>query len=154
MPHWERWRCGKRLPRPINERTYQGGLTYNGHPMSLAAAMATIQVMQEEHLVERAAQTGQVMADMLAELVERHPSVGDVRSIGLFGVVELVRNRQTKEPMAPFNGSSAEMDRLRKYLVGSRRFSIYSLAYGTFDPAADHHSRAVARGVFGPRSRA
>lgn len=100
-----------------NERTYQGGLTYNGHPVSLAAAVATIQVMQEEHLVERAAQTGQVLSDMLAELVERHPSVGDVRSIGLFGVVELVRNRQTKEPMAPFNGSSVEMDRLRKFLL-------------------------------------
>lgn len=99
-----------------NERVYQGGLTYNGHPVSLAAAIATIQVMQEDGLVERAAQTGQVMADMLAEFVERHPSVGEVRSIGLFGVIELVRSRKTKEPMAPFNGSSAEMTKLRKFL--------------------------------------
>jgi taurine---2-oxoglutarate transaminase len=57
------------------------------------------------------------MADMLAELVERHPSVGDVRSIGLFGVIELVRDRQTKQPMAPFNGASPEMTRLRKHLL-------------------------------------
>jgi taurine--2-oxoglutarate transaminase len=98
------------------DRTFQGGLTYNGHPMSLAAAIATIQVMQDEKIVERSAQTGEVMADMLAELVERHPSVGEVRSIGLFGVIELVRNRQTKEPMAPFNGSSPEMVRLKKYM--------------------------------------
>lgn len=101
----------------FNERVYQGGLTYNGHPISLAAAIATIQVMQEEHLVERAAQTGVVMSDMLAELVERHPSVGEVRSIGLFGVIELVRNRQTREPLVPYNGTSPEMDRLRKTLL-------------------------------------
>ena len=99
------------------ERVFQGGLTYNGHPVSLAAAVANIQVMQEDRIVERAAQTGEVMADMLSELVERHPSVGDVRSIGLFGVIELVRNRETKQPMAPFNGSSAEMGRLRKFML-------------------------------------
>lgn len=101
----------------FNDRVYQGGLTYNGHPISLAAAIATIQVMRDDHLVEKSAKTGEVMADMLAELVERHPSVGEVRSIGLFGVIELVRNRETKEPMAPFNGSSVEMTRLRKYLL-------------------------------------
>jgi taurine---2-oxoglutarate transaminase len=109
----------------FNERTYQGGLTYNGHPISLAAAIATIQVMQQDQLVERAAQTGAVMADMLAELVERHPSVGEVRSIGLFGVIELVRNRQTREPMAPFNGSSPEMTHLRKALLDQGVF-LYS----------------------------
>jgi len=101
----------------FNERTYQGGLTYNGHPISLAAAIATIEVMKDERIVERAAETGQLMADMLAELVERHPSVGEVRSIGLFGVIELVRNRRTKEPMAPYNGTSPEMNRLKKYLL-------------------------------------
>ncbi len=101
----------------FSERVFQGGLTYNGHPISLAAAVANIQVMQADQIVERAARTGEVMADMLSELVERHPSVGDVRSIGLFGVIELVRNRQTKQPMAPFNGSSAEMGRLRKFML-------------------------------------
>ncbi len=101
----------------FDERVYQGGLTYNGHPISLAAAIATIEVMKDERIVERAAETGQVMADMLAELVERHPAVGEVRSIGLFGVIELVRNRQTREPMAPFNGSSVEMNRLKKFLL-------------------------------------
>jgi taurine---2-oxoglutarate transaminase len=101
----------------FKERVYQGGLTYNGHPISLAAAIACIEVMQSDHLVERAAETGQVLTDLLAELVERHPSVGDVRSIGLFGVIELVRSRKTKEPMAPYNGSSAEMTALKKYLL-------------------------------------
>ena len=101
----------------FDERVYQGGLTYNGHPISLAAAAAVIEVMQQDHLVEQAAQTGQVMADMLAELVERHPSVGEVRSIGLFGVIELVKNRQTREPLAPYGGSSPAMNAVRQYLL-------------------------------------
>jgi taurine---2-oxoglutarate transaminase len=101
----------------FNERTYQSGLTYNAHPISLAAAIANIQVIQNDRLVEKAAETGQVMADMMCELYDRHPSIGEIRSIGLFGVMELVRNRETKEPMAPFNGSSSEMTALRKKLL-------------------------------------
>lgn len=101
----------------FNEREFVGGLTYNGHPISLAAAAAVIEAMQEDRLVEKAAETGVVMAEMLAELVERHPSVGEVRSIGLFGAIELVRDRQTKEPMAPFNHSSPEMTSLRNFLL-------------------------------------
>ncbi len=101
----------------FNDRVYEGGLTYNGHPISLAAAAAVIEVMHADHLVERAAEIGQVMADMLAELKDRHPSIGEVRSIGLFGVVELVRNRQTKEPMAPFGGTSQTMAQLKKFML-------------------------------------
>jgi taurine--2-oxoglutarate transaminase len=101
----------------FNEKVFEGGLTYNGHPISLAAAVATIEVMKEDHLVDRAAQTGQVLADMLAELKDRHPSIGEVRSIGLFGVIELVRNPKTKEPMAPYGGNSPEMAALKKKLL-------------------------------------
>ena len=100
----------------FRDRVYQGGLTYNGHPISLAAAIATIQVMQSDHLVERAAKTGRVLADMLAELKDRHPSIGETRSIGLFAAIELVRNPQTREPLAPFGQSSPEMNALRAYL--------------------------------------
>lgn len=106
----------------FNEKAYEGGLTFNGHPVSLAAAIANIKVIQEDGLIERARQTGAVMADMLAELVERHPSVGEVRSIGLFGVIELVRNRATKEPMAAFNQTSTEMAGLRKYILDQGLF--------------------------------
>jgi taurine--2-oxoglutarate transaminase len=101
----------------FDEHEYQGGLTYNGHPISLAAAIAVIQVMQQDHLVEKAKETGKVMADMMAELADRHPSIGDYRSIGLFGILELVKDRKTKEPMAPFNGSSAEMAAFKKYTL-------------------------------------
>ncbi|MGB9521776.1 MAG: aminotransferase class III-fold pyridoxal phosphate-dependent enzyme, partial [Anaerolineales bacterium] len=79
----------------FNDRVYQSGLTYNAHPISLAAAIANIQVMQEDHLVEWAAQMGNVLRRKLIDLGENHPSVGEVRSIGLFGVIELVRNRKT-----------------------------------------------------------
>lgn len=101
----------------FNERVYEGGLTFNGHPVSLAAAIANIQVMKLDHLIENARNTGKVMADMLAELVERHPSVGDVRSIGLFGVIELVKNKATREPLAPWNKTSPAMASVRKYML-------------------------------------
>jgi len=86
----------------FNERVYQGGLTYNAHPLSLAAAIANIKVMKDDRLIERAAALGPVFHRFLSELGEQHPSVGEVRSLGLFGVIELVRDRQTKTPMAPF----------------------------------------------------
>ena len=106
-----------KIAHAFDEREFVGGLTYNGHPISLAAAAAVIGVMKDERLVERAAESGAVMAEMMAELVERHPSVGEVRSIGLFGAIELVRSRKTKEPMAPYNGSSVEMTALRWQLL-------------------------------------
>lgn len=101
----------------FNDRVYQGGLTYNGHPVSLAAAIANLHVMQSDHLVEKARETGKVMADLLAELVERHPSVGEVRSIGLFGVIELVKNKKTREPLSPWNQTNAVMKAVDHYLL-------------------------------------
>jgi taurine--2-oxoglutarate transaminase len=101
----------------FKDKVYEGGLTYNGHPISLAAAIATIEVMQADHLVDKAAETGAVLADMLVELSGRHPSIGEARSIGMFGVIELVRDRKTRQPMAPFNGSSPEMAALKKAVL-------------------------------------
>jgi taurine--2-oxoglutarate transaminase len=101
----------------FDEHAFESGLTYTSHPVSLAAAVANIHVMREERIVEHAAAMGPVLKRMLTDLGEAHPSVGEVRSIGLFGIVELVKNRETKEPMAPWNGSSAEMTALRKYCL-------------------------------------
>ncbi|MGE5123323.1 MAG: aminotransferase class III-fold pyridoxal phosphate-dependent enzyme, partial [Acidobacteriaceae bacterium] len=100
-----------------NNNVYQGGLTYTAHPISLAAAIANIGVMQEDHVVEHAHEMGPVLHRMLADLGEQHPSIGEVRSIGLFGVIELVRDRKTREPLTPWNGSSPEMVSLRKSLL-------------------------------------
>lgn len=101
----------------FNEKVYQGGLTYNSHPISLAAAIANIQVMQDEKLVEHAAEMGTVLHRWLTDLGEQHPCVGEVRSLGLFGILELVKNRKTREPLAPFNGNSPEMVALRKFML-------------------------------------
>lgn len=101
----------------FNEKVYEGGLTYNGHPISLAAAIAVIEVMQQDRLVEKAKISGEILKNMLQNLKARHPSVGDVRSIGLFAAIEVVKNQQTKEPAAPFGGSSPEMSALRQYLL-------------------------------------
>jgi taurine--2-oxoglutarate transaminase len=101
----------------FDEQAFESGLTYTSHPVSLAAAVANIQVMREERIVERAAAMGPVLKRMLTDLGEAHPSVGEVRSIGLFGIIELVKNRETKEPMAPWNGSSPEMTSLKKYCL-------------------------------------
>lgn len=101
----------------FDERVYQSGLTYTAHPVSLAAAVANIQVMREERIVEHAAAMGPVLNRMLRALGEAHPSVGEVRNIGLFGILELVRDRKTKEPMAPWNSTSAEMTAFRQYCL-------------------------------------
>ncbi|MEW5830457.1 MAG: aminotransferase class III-fold pyridoxal phosphate-dependent enzyme, partial [Chloroflexota bacterium] len=98
-------------------KVFEGGLTYTAHPVSLAAAVANIEVMRQDQLVEHAAGLGPVLNRMLKDLGESHPSVGEVRNIGLFGILELVRDRKTKEPMAPWNGSSPEMTALRKYCL-------------------------------------
>lgn len=101
----------------FDERVFESGLTYTSHPVSLAAAAANIQALREDKIVENAAALGPELKRMLSDLGEAHPSVGDVRSIGLFGIVELVRDRKTKEPMAPWNGSSPEMAALKKYCI-------------------------------------
>ena len=98
----------------FNDNVFYGGLTYNSHPLACATALATIDVYEEENLIERAAEMGEVMKRHHDELAAKHPSIGAVRSIGMFGIVELVRNRETMEPMAPFNGTSDEMAALGK----------------------------------------
>lgn len=101
----------------FNERVFESGLTYTSHPISLAAAVANIQVMKDDRIVEHAAAMGPVLHKLLTDLGESHPSVGEVRSIGLFGILELVKNRETKEPLAPWNSSSPEMAAFRKYCI-------------------------------------
>lgn len=108
-----------------NDKTYQGGLTYTAHPISLAAAIANIQVIQDDHIIEHTQEMAPVLHRLLNDLGEQHPSIGDVRSIGLFGIIELVRNRKTKEPLTPWNSSSAEMNALRKSLLAKGLF-LYS----------------------------
>jgi len=99
----------------FKDKVFASGLTYNSHPLACAAAVATLAVYEEEGLIDRSASMGAVMADRLADLAWRHPCVGAVRSIGLFGIVELVKDRETREPLAPFGATSPEMARLSRF---------------------------------------
>ncbi|MFI5618113.1 aspartate aminotransferase family protein [Streptomyces sp. NPDC051567] len=90
-------------------RPYPGGLTYSGHPLACAAAVATIDAMAREGIVENAARIGErVIGPGLAEIAERHPSVGEVRGLGTFWALELVRDKGTREPLVPYNASGAD----------------------------------------------
>ncbi|MCC7179856.1 MAG: aminotransferase class III-fold pyridoxal phosphate-dependent enzyme [Acidobacteria bacterium] len=99
----------------FQQKVFYGGLTYNSHPLGCATALATIKVYEEDNLIARARDMGKVMRALMDELAHKHPCVGEARSIGLFGIVELVRNRETREPLAPFNGTSPEMQALGKF---------------------------------------
>ena len=89
----------------LRDKFFAGGLTYSGHPLACASGVASIEAFQEEGIVENAAAMGEVFRDELAGLAERHPSIGEVRGLGCFWGLELVRNRETREPLVPFNAS-------------------------------------------------
>src|SRR5215210_1783048 len=99
----------------FEKNVFYGGLTYNSHPLACAAALANIAVYEEDDLIENARRMGAVMRGLLEDLEQRHPSVGATRNIGLFGIVELVRNKETREPMAGFNSAAPEMQALGKF---------------------------------------
>ncbi|HEY7055055.1 MAG TPA: aminotransferase class III-fold pyridoxal phosphate-dependent enzyme [Vicinamibacterales bacterium] len=96
----------------FKDKVFFGGLTYNSHPLACATALAVLQVYEDDRLIDNAQRMGVVMKQLLADLQARHPIVGAVRSIGLFGIVELVKDRTSMEPLAPFNGTSDAMKRL------------------------------------------
>jgi len=104
-----------RIAQHFQDKVFYGGLTYNSHPMGCAAALATIRVYEEDRLIDNAKKMGVVLKELGAELQAKHPSVGAVRSIGLFGIVELIRSRKTRQPLAPFNGTSEEMAALGRF---------------------------------------
>ena len=108
----------------FRDNVFYGGLTYNSHPLGCATALATIAVYEDEGLIEAAAVKGELMSELLADLYARHPSVGAVRNIGLFGIVELVRQRDPYTPMTPYNGTSDETAALGRYF---RAEGLYTL---------------------------
>ena len=120
----------RHIAEHFKDKVFYGGLTYNSHPVGCAAALATIRVYEEDRLVERARAMGVVMKELMAGLAARHPSVGAARSIGLFGLVELVRDARTREPLAPFNGTSEEMQALARFF---RQEGLYTMVrWNTF----------------------
>jgi Adenosylmethionine-8-amino-7-oxononanoate aminotransferase len=154
----------------FDDNVFYGGLTYNSHPLGCAAALGAIQAYEEDDMVGNSQRMGMVLAKHHLRLQERHPCVGAVRSIGLFGALELVRNRQTLEPLAPFNGTSPEMKAIGQALLDAGLFTFIRWntimtnpplciteeeldeGFGILDAALEIGDRAVASGS--PRARA
>jgi taurine--2-oxoglutarate transaminase len=112
------------IAEAFETKMYFGGLTYSSHPVSLAAALATIRVYEEDDLIGNAARLGPVMRAHHERLAAKHPSVGAHRSLGLFGILDLVRSRDPWTPMTPFNGTSDEMKAIGGFL---RQHGVYAM---------------------------
>lgn len=111
----------------FDHRPFYGGLTYMGHPLCLATAVRCIKIMEEEKIIENAKEMGKHLSTQLHAMKQKHISIGDVRSIGLFGGMELVLNRKTKAPLAPYGKVHPVMGEMVKFL---RQRGIFIFAAG------------------------
>jgi len=106
----------------FRERVYPGGLTYSGHPLACAAAVATISAMRDEGIVDNARRVGQdVLGPGLRELATRHPVIGEVRGLGVFWALELVADRGTRAPLVPYNASGAAAGPMNDLVAACKR---------------------------------
>jgi taurine--2-oxoglutarate transaminase len=108
----------------FDENVFYGGLTYNSHPLSCAAALAAIGVLEQDDLVGNAKRLEPVMRRHHEELAAKHPSVGLYRNIGLFGILELVKDRETREPLSPYNVTNETMIAVNKALLDRGLFTM------------------------------
>jgi taurine--2-oxoglutarate transaminase len=113
------------IAEQFRDKVFYGGLTYNSHPMGCAAALATIGVYEEDGLVAGAKRMGDTLRSHHTRLMQKHPSVGSVRNIGLFGMIDVVRSRSPYEPMAPYNGTSDEMKAIAKFCRDNGLYTMY-----------------------------
>ncbi len=113
----------------LRDHPFAGGLTYSGHPLACAAGVASIEAFREEGVVENAAAMGELLAGELPRLAERHSCVGDVRGLGLFWGLELVRDRATREPLVPFNASGEEAAPMARLVQAALERGLYLFAH-------------------------
>ena len=113
----------------VRDKFLAGGLTYSGHPLACAAAVASIEAFREEGIVENAAEQGEFAAQALAGLAERHPSIGDVRGLGLFWGIELVKDRETREPLVPFNATGEAMAPVARVMKAALDAGLYLMTH-------------------------
>lgn len=102
------------------------GLTYSAHPVSLAASLEVLKIYEDENMIGNAAVMGRYIDERMEELKKKHVSIGDWRNTGLLGCVELVKNRRTKEPMAPFNAKPEEMVVMNKVAARLKDLGMYT----------------------------
>lgn len=119
-----------KISATFEERAYPGGLTYSGHPLACASAVASMQIFEEEGIVEHARKLGaEVIGPELAKIAARHPSVGDVRGLGVFWAVELVKNQETREPLVPYNAGGAAADPMNKFAAACRAEGLWPFVH-------------------------
>jgi len=118
----------------FDKNTLWAGLTYSAHTLAMAAGIATIEVYKEENLIEQAREMGKKLSKGLNDLAEKHPVVGEVRGTGLLQLIELVKNRETREPLSEFNKPLSEpMQKAGKALrdAGINAFTRWNMIFST-----------------------
>lgn len=110
----------------FDERVLWLGLTYSAHPVCCAAGVEVLHIYEDEHLLENAAQMGAYITEQVELMKTLHPCIGDFRTTGLLGCIELVKNRTTKEPMAPFNAKPDEMAIMNKVAARIKQLGMYA----------------------------
>jgi taurine---2-oxoglutarate transaminase len=130
----------------FQDNVFWGGLTYNSHPMSCAAALGAIRVLEEDDLVGNSKRLGENMRRHHEELMAGHPSVGRVRNLGLFGIVELVESRETMEPLSPFNVVNDTMAAINRALLDRGLFTMVRFNGIMTNPPLSITSEQLAEG--------
>jgi taurine--2-oxoglutarate transaminase len=116
----------ERIAATFDQRPFPGGLTYSGHPLACASAVASINIFKEEGIVEHARDLGEdVIGPGLRDLADRHPSIGEVRGLGVFWALELVRDRQTREPLVPFNAAGADAKPMNDFAAACKQRGLW-----------------------------
>ncbi len=116
----------EKIASQFDDRVLWLGLTYSAHPVSLAAALEVLKIYEDDNLFENAVKMGKYIDEQMEEMKKKHPSIGDWRNTGLLGCIELVKNRTTKEPMAPFNAKPDEMVIMNKVAAKLKELGLYT----------------------------
>ena len=120
----------RRIADTFKDRAFPGGLTYSGHPLATASIVASIGIFKEERIVENARMLGtDVLGPELAKLAAKHPSVGEVRGLGVFWCIELVKNRKTREPLVPFNASGPAARPMVELMTACKAGGVWPFAH-------------------------
>ncbi|MEQ6899416.1 aspartate aminotransferase family protein [Microbacterium sp. KR10-403] len=119
-----------RIAAHFDTVTFPGGLTYSGHPLACAAGVATFEVFERDGILERVRDLGsRVVEPALQEIARRHPSVGDVRGRGLFWAIELVRDKETREPLVPFNAAGADAAPVAAVMAAAKKGGVWPFSH-------------------------
>jgi len=115
-----------KIAEHYNDRPLMLGLTYSAHAVACAAGVEVLNIYEDENLIENTRKMGKYVEEQVAELAKKHPSIGDFRNTGLLGCIELVKNRETKEPMAPFNAKPNEMAIMNQVAAKIKDLGMYT----------------------------